>query len=60
MPILYTNSMKYLRYIFSSNSNDDAEMLRQLRLLYCKSNSLIRLFSKCSKTVIIELCRNFA
>ena len=27
--------------------NDDAEMLRQMRLLYCRSNRLVRLFSKC-------------
>ena len=35
-------------------------MLRQVRLLYCRSNSLVRLFSKRSKTVLIELCRSFA
>ena len=34
-------------------------MLRQMRLLYCRSNRLVRLFSKCSKTVLIELCRSF-
>ena len=83
MPISYTDSIKYLGYIFSSNNNDDAEMLRQMRLLYCRSNRLVRLFSKhvaklsllsyvevfaqrftvlfskCSKTVLIELCRSF-
>ena len=60
MPISYTDSIKYLGYIFSNNNNDDTEMLRQMRLLYCRSNRLVRLFSKCSKTVLIELCRNFA
>ena len=30
-----------------------------MRLLYCRSNRLVRLFSKCSKTVLIELCRSF-
>ena len=59
MPISYTDSIKYLGYIFSNNNNDDAEMLRQMRLLYCRSNRLVRLFSKCSKTVLIELCRSF-
>ena len=34
-------------------------MLKQMRLLYCRSKCLVRLFSKCSKTVLIELCRNF-
>ena len=60
MPISYTNSIKYLGYIFSNNNNDDAEMLRQMRLLHCRSIRLVRLFSKCSKTVLIELCRAFA
>ena len=27
--------------------------------LYCRSNRLVRLFSKFSKTVLIELCRSF-
>ena len=45
--------------IFSNNNNDDAEMLRHMRLLYCRSNRLVRLFSKCSKTVLIKLCRSF-
>ena len=31
--------MKYQWYVFSNN-NDNAEMLRQMRLLYCRSNSL--------------------
>ena len=29
MPISNTDSIKYLRYIFSNNNNDDAEILRQ-------------------------------
>ena len=35
-------------------------MLRQMRLLYCRSNRLVRLFSKCSKTVLIEYVEVFA
>ena len=30
LPISYTDSIKYLGYIFSSNNSDDAEMLRQI------------------------------
>ena len=56
LPISYTDSIKYLGYIFCNNNNDDAEMLRQMRVLYCRSNRLVRPFSKCSKTVFIELC----
>ena len=48
LPISYTDSIKNLGYIFSSDNSDDAEMLRQMRLLYCRSNRLIRMFNKCS------------
>ena len=34
-------------------------MLRQMRLLYRRSNRLDRLLSKCSKTVLIQLSRSF-
>ena len=30
-----------------------------MRMLYCRSNRLVRLFNKCSKPVLLELCRNF-
>ena len=43
----------------NSNNSDDNEMLRQMRLLYCRSNRLFRMFNKCSKHVLIELCRSF-
>ena len=59
LPISYTYSIKYLGYMFSSNNSDDNEMLRQMRLLYCRSNRLFRMFNKCSKHVLIELCRSF-
>ena len=28
-------------------------------MLYCRSNRLVRLFNKCSKLVLLELCRSF-
>ena len=54
-----TDSIKYQGYMFSSNNSDDTEMLRQMRLLYCRSNRLFRMFKKRSKNVTIELCRSF-
>ena len=51
-PIFYTDSIKYLGYIFSSDNSDDAEMLRQMKLLYFTSNRLIRMFNKCSQNVL--------
>ena len=44
LPYSYTDSIKYIRYKFTSDNSDDAEMLRQMRLLYCRSNRLIRMF----------------
>ena len=43
----------------SSNNCDDNDMLKQMRMLYCRSNRLVRLFSKCSKPVLLELCKSF-
>ena len=60
-PIMYTDSIKYLGFTFTSRSNhcDDADILKQMRMLYCRSNRLVRLFNKCSKPVLLELCTNF-
>ena len=58
-PILYADSIKYLGFIFTSNNCDDSDILKQMRMLYCKSNRLVRLFNKCSKPVLLELCKSF-
>ena len=44
----YTDDIKYLGFIFSSDQNDDKDLLLQLRLLYTKSNRLLRLLYHCS------------
>ena len=59
LPIFYTDFIKCLGYIFSSDNSDDAEMLKQMRLLYCRSNRLIRMSNKCSRNVLVESCRRF-
>ena len=59
LPILYADSIKYLGFIFASNNCDDSDILKQMRMLYCRSNRLARLFNKCSKPVLLELCRSF-
>ena len=59
LPIMYTDSIKYLGFTFTSNNCDDADILKQMRMLYCRSNRLVRLFNKCSKPVLRELCRSF-
>ena len=44
LPISYIHSIKYLGYVFSCDNSDDAEMLKQMRLQYCRSKRLIRMF----------------
>ena len=53
----YTDDNKYLGFTFSSDQEDDKDLLRQLRLLYTKSNRLLRLFYHCSTDVKISLFR---
>ena len=41
----YPNSTKYLGFTFSSDKKDDNDMLRQFRILYTKSNRILRPFN---------------
>ena len=59
LPILYADTIKYLGFIFTSNNCADSDVLKQMRMLYCRSNRLVKLFNKCSKPVLLELCRSF-
>ena len=38
----YTDGIKYLGFTFSSENKDDNDMLRQMTILYIKSNRLLR------------------
>ena len=55
----YTDSIKYLGFKFSSDKKDDNDMLRQMRILYTKSNGLLRLFHCCSIDVKLALFRSY-
>ena len=55
----HTNSTKYLGFTFSSDKKDDIDMLRQLRILYTKSNRILRLFNCCSINVKLALFRSY-
>ena len=57
--IPYTDSIKYLGFTFTNSHKDDNDMLRQMRMLYARSNRLVRLFHSCSRNVLIELGRSF-
>ena len=39
---VYADNVKYLGFTFSSDQKDDNDILRQLRILYTKSNRLSR------------------
>ena len=57
--IEYTDSNKYLGFTFSSDKKDDNDMLRQMRILYTKSNRLLRLFHCCSTNNKLNLFRSY-
>ena len=49
----YTDSTNYLSFTFSSDKKDDNDMLRQKKILYTKSNRLLRLFHSCPSCFIL-------
>ena len=55
----YADNVKYLGFTFSSGQKDDNDILRQLRMLYTKSNRLLRLFHHCSVDVKLALFRSY-
>ena len=57
--IPYTDSIKYLGFTFTSSHKDDNEITRQMRILYARSNRIVRLFHSCNSDVLLELGRSF-
>ena len=55
----YISCTKYLGFTFNMNSQDDDDMLRQMRTLYIRSNKLLRTFHYCTIDVKLELFRSF-
>ena len=55
----FIKESKYLGFTFSDSKSDDCDMLRQMRLLYAKSNKLLRTFSHCSTDVKITLFQSY-
>ena len=41
-PLPYVDSVKYLGFMFTPDSKDDADMQRQLRTFYARSNTILR------------------
>ena len=55
----FTKEAKYLGFTFNDSKCDDSDMLRQMRLLYAKSNTLLRTFSHCSSNVKVTLFQSY-
>ena len=51
----YVDNTKYLGITFCETMKDDKDMIRQIRLLYTKSNKLFRIFSHCTTDVKLAL-----
>ena len=47
----FTRETKYSGFTFNDSKCDDSDLLRQMRLLYAKSNTLLRTFSYCSSDI---------
>ena len=47
----YETNIKYLGVLINEKMKDDEDILRQVRLLYTRANSLIRFFARCYNTI---------
>ena len=57
VPMEYITNVKYF-YVYLY-SKDDVDTQRQLRTFYARSNTILRQFAKCDKSVKLELFRSF-
>ena len=58
-PLPYVDSVKYLGFMFTLDSKDDADMQRQLRTFYARSNTILYQFAKGDESVKLVLFSNF-
>ena len=61
LPTMYTDSIKYLGYTFTSTCNnyDDVDTLKQMRILYCRSN-IVRLLISAVGQYYLSYVEGFA
>ena len=55
----FTKEAKYLGFTCNDSKCDDSDMLRQMRLLYAKSNKLLRTFSHYLSDVKVTLFQSY-
>ena len=58
-PINTAYKVTYLGHIICDDLSDDEDMLKTVRSLYCKANTLIRKFSSCTETIPIYLFKMY-
>ena len=56
----YVAESKYLGFSFCDSKQDDNDILRQMRTVYAKSNTLLRTFSHCSTDVKVNLFQSYS
>ena len=55
----YVAESKYLGFSFCDSKQDDNDILRQMRTVYAKSNTLLQTFSHCSTDVRVTLFQSY-
>ena len=57
-PEQHVDSVKYLEFTFAASHKDDEDLLRQMRILYARSNRIVKIFHNCCTKVMVELERS--
>ena len=57
--VKYVAESKHLGFSFCDSKQDDNDILRQMRTVYAKSNTLLRTFSHCSTNVKVTLFQSY-
>ena len=58
-PLRFVNETKYLGFTFCNRNKDDKDIIRQMRSVYARSNSILRTFSHCSIGVKFVLFNSY-
>jgi len=57
--LLFVQQFKYLGHIIDKSLSDDAEIGRELKPLFIRTNVLCRRFKRCSTQIKVQLFRSF-
>jgi hypothetical protein len=57
--MIYTDKIKYLGHIITSNFDDNDDVANQIRALYIRSNGIVRRFKNCNVTVKKRIFETF-